>query len=63
MSLTLSAVKLGASAIAQATMADTPSTLPASNGSGRGVQGLLTLDFDLFSAGFYVGIIYNFNSN
>ena len=55
MSLTLSAVKLGATAIAQATMADTPSTLPASNGSGRGVQGLLTLDFDLFSAGFYVG--------
>ena len=55
MSLTLSAVKLGASAIAQATMADTPSTLPASNGNGRGVEGLLTLDFDLFSAGFYVG--------
>jgi len=56
MSLTLSAVKLGATAVAQAEIAtNIPSTLPAANGNGNGAAGLLTLDFDLFSAGFYVG--------
>ena len=55
MSLTLSAVKLGATCIAQATMANTPSTLPAATSTGEGIAGLLTLDFDIFSAGFYTG--------
>ena len=56
MSLTLSAVKLGATCIAQVEIAtNIPSTLPANNESGEGAAGLLTLDFDLFSAGFYVG--------
>ena len=55
MSLTLSATKLGATCIAQATMLNTPTTPVAATSSGEGIAGILNLDFDIFSAGFYVG--------